>query len=45
MDPGPSFSERILPKVKTMTDGRSVDLISADFSLHFLLLELSLTFL
>ena len=32
MDPRPPFSERVLPKVKAMTDGRSVDVISGNFS-------------
>ena len=32
MDPRPPFSERVLPMVKTMTDGRSVNLISGDLS-------------
>ena len=25
MDPRPPFSERVLPKIKTMTDGKVVD--------------------
>ena len=32
MDPRPPFSERVLLKVKTTTDGRSVDVISGNFS-------------
>ena len=32
MDPRPPFSERVLSKVKTMTDGRSIDVISGNFS-------------
>ena len=32
MDPRPPFSEHVLPKVKTMTDARSVDIISGNFN-------------
>ena len=32
MDSRPSFTERVLPKVKTMSDGRSVDVISGNFN-------------
>ena len=32
MGPKPPFSKRILPKIKIMTDGRSVDVISGNFS-------------
>ena len=39
MDPRPLFSKRVLSKVKTMKDGRSVDVISGKFSCYFLPLE------
>ena len=32
MGPRPPFSKRALPKVKILTDGRNVDLISRNFS-------------
>ena len=32
MNPRPPFIERVLPEVKTMTDGRSVEVISGNFS-------------
>ena len=32
MRPRPPFSTRVLPKVKSMTDGRSVDVIFGKFS-------------
>ena len=32
MDSRPPFTVRVLPKVKTMTDGRSVEVISGNFN-------------
>ena len=32
MGPKPPFSKRVLPKIKIMTDGRGVDVISGNFS-------------
>ena len=39
MGPRPPFSKHVLPKVKTMTNRRSVRAISRNFSLHLLVLE------
>ena len=39
MVPRPPFSKRVLRMIKIMTDGRSVDVISGNFSWHFLVLE------
>ena len=39
MGPKPPFSKRVLPKIKIMTDGRGVDVISGNVSLYFLASE------
>ena len=39
MVPRPPCSKRVLRMIKIMTDGRSVDAISGNFSWHFLVLE------
>ena len=39
MGPRPTFSKRVLPRIKIMTVGRSVDVISGNSSWHFLVSE------
>ena len=39
MGPRPPFPKRILPKIKTIMDGRNVDVISGNFSRHCIVLE------